>query len=225
MFELFRFQNLSIHNQLLIEEQLLREQTGNYILINEGTTPAIVLGISGQAADLVHLEEVPPTIPLIRRFSGGGTVIVDEATVFVTFICHKSLHPFPPYPEPILRWAASLLQPATPRLMLRDSDFVIGDRKCGGNALYIKKDRWLIHTSFLWDYAPSRMKLLKHPPKTPLYRAGRLHEDFLCKLSDIFPTKKEWIDNLVASFQNAYPVTFSNPPQLIPLSSFSTTVL
>lgn len=198
-FELIHLQDHTIQDQLRIEENLLRNEKGNYILINSGTTPTIVLGISGKAPELVHLDQVPPSIPIIRRFSGGGTVIVDEETLFITFICNKSLHSFAPYPEPILRWAATMLQPSIPNLELRENDFVIGNRKCGGNALYIKKERWLLHSSLLWNYTPERMNLLKYPPKTPPYRAGRSHDDFLCKLSDFFSDKQTWIKNFIHS--------------------------
>lgn len=30
--------------------------------------------------------------------------------------------------------------------------------------------RWLHHTSLLWDFDPSNMRLLKHPAKAPVYR-------------------------------------------------------
>jgi lipoate-protein ligase A len=216
--KLIRLQNKPIYEQLLLEEHLLRHETENYIIVNSGSTPAIVLGISGKAPELVHLDKLPPSIPLIRRFSGGGTVIVDEETVFVTFICNKSLHNFAPYPEPILRWAASMLQTSIPGLELRENDFVIGERKCGGNALYIKKDRWLVHTSFLWNYIPDRMQLLKQPPKTPPYRAGRSHEDFLCRLSSFFPHKENWIEEMIQTF----PATSSTAPQVADPNSFST---
>ncbi len=217
-FKLIQLHNLPIYEQLLLEEHLLRHENENYIVVNSGSTPAIVLGISGKVPELVHLDKLPSSIPLIRRFSGGGTVIVDEETVFVTFICNKSLHDFAPYPEPILRWAASMLQPSIPGLQLRDNDFIIGERKCGGNALYIKKDRWLVHTSFLWNYTPGRMQLLKHPPKTPPYRAGRSHEDFLCRLSHFLPHKESWIEEMIQSF-NAVPSSF---PKVEPSESFST---
>jgi lipoate-protein ligase A len=105
-----------------------------------------------------------------------------------------------------------MLQPATPNLELRENDFVIGDKKCGGNALYIKKDRWLIHTSFLWDYAPHHMELLKHPPKTPPYRAGRSHDEFLCKLSDILPSKEAWIEDLTQSFDKSFIIKHLSLP-------------
>jgi lipoate-protein ligase A len=193
---ILHLQNTPIYDQLLLEEHLLREDTRNFCLINSGSTPAIVMGISGKADTLIHLDRLPGSIPLLRRFSGGGTVIVDENTVFVTFICNKADHEFQAYPEPILRWAESKLAPVTEGLKLRENDFVIGEKKCGGNALYIKKDRWLIHTSFLWDYDLSRMELLKHPAKTPQYREGRSHEEFVCRLSDYLKDQKEWIKGL-----------------------------
>jgi len=193
---LLHLQNIPIVQQLLLEEQLLREDDRNFCLINVGSPPAIVMGISGKAEALIHLDHLPKSIPILRRFSGGGTVIVDEDTVFITFICNKADHPFPAYPEPILRWAESVLAPSTKGLKLRENDFVIGERKCGGNALYIKKDRWLVHTSFLWDYDPSRMNFLKHPAKTPQYREGRSHEDFVCRLSDHLENREKWIERL-----------------------------
>jgi lipoate---protein ligase len=197
---LLHLRDYSIQDQLLLEEKLLRHDDRNFCILNCGTPPAIVMGISGKAESLVHLDQLPSSIPLLRRFSGGGTVIVDENTVFVTFICNKAEYPFPAYPEPILRWAESMLAPAIEGLKLRENDFVLGERKCGGNALYIRRERWLVHTSLLWDYDPSRMSLLKHPPKTPAYRAGRPHEDFVCKLADHFKDRDEWMASLKKHF-------------------------
>lgn len=52
-----------------------------------GARPTIVLGIGGKADKLVHLNRTARDgVPLLRRFSGGGTVIVDEGSLFVTFI-------------------------------------------------------------------------------------------------------------------------------------------
>lgn len=48
-------------------------------------------------------------IQVIRRFSGGGTVIVDEGTIFITFICNKdAIVDLLPYPRPIMSWSAKL---------------------------------------------------------------------------------------------------------------------
>ncbi len=191
---LVELNNCFIQDQLHLEEKLLREEKDQYCLLNTGSAPAIVMGISGKAPLLIHEEQ--NTLPILRRFSGGGTVVIDENTIFVTFICNKASHPFPAYPEPILRWAHSMLAPLTPGLELRENDFVIGEKKCGGNALYIKKDRWLLHTSFLWDFDPQKMSLLKYPPKTPIYRQGRSHEEFICRLSDHLPCRTTWLSHL-----------------------------
>ena len=51
------------------------------------------------------------------------------------------------------------------------ADYVLGERKFGGSAQSITKDRWLHHTSFLWDYHMPRMAYLKIPKRAPEYRA------------------------------------------------------
>jgi lipoate-protein ligase A len=198
---------MPIFSQLQLEEALLRHDSRNFCLINEGSSPAIVMGISGKTRELI---DVPKTqsrnIPIIKRFSGGGTVIVDEETIFVTFICQKASHPFPAYPEPILKWSASIYAQAFPFISLKENDYVIGNKKCGGNAQYIKKDRWLHHTSFLWNFKPSHMELLLHPKKTPLYRKERSHTEFLTPLSSHSPNKDLWINSLKATLRSLYEV-------------------
>lgn len=204
---LLHYQNMPIAEQLQIEEQLLRHDTRNICLINEGTPPTIVLGISGKAEELVDLPKAEQhNVPVIRRFSGGGTVIVDEETVFVTFICNTDISA---YPEPILRWAGNLYQDIFGIIRLRENDFVIGEKKCGGNALYIRKNRWLLHTSFLWDYRPERMALLHFPRKTPAYRSGRGHEEFCTRLNTHFAQKEEWVEKLKSSL--GYPISAECP--------------
>ena len=206
-FHLIHTRNLPILEQLQLEEALLRTDDRNFCLINEGSSPAIVMGISGKVQELVDTEKTALAgVPIIKRFSGGGTVIVDEETIFVTFICQKNLHTFPAYPEPILKWSAALYQAACPIITLRENDYVIGEKKCGGNAQYIKKDRWLHHTSFLWNWTSDRMGLLLHPKKTPAYRAGRAHEEFICRLSEHVGDKTSWIDSLKEELGRRYSV-------------------
>lgn len=195
-----------IFAQLQIEEALLRTDSRNWCLINEGSPPAIVMGISGKHEELIHCEEArAANIPIIKRFSGGGTVIVDENTLFITFIFQKETHPFS-FPEPIMRWSAEIYQSAFPlsHFSLKENDYVIGDKKCGGNAQYIKKERFLHHTSFLWDYSPHLMQLLKHPKKTPPYRQGRTHSDFLCRLKEFAPSQSDLIRSLKETLANRY---------------------
>lgn len=203
--KIVHFKNLPIFQQLQLEEALLRADKGNWCLINEGSPPAIVMGISGKIEELVDTEKAQAAkIPVIKRFSGGGTVVVDEETIFVTYIFQKDFHPFAAYPEPILRWSEEIYRAFFPALTLRENDYVIGEKKCGGNAQYIKKDRWLHHTTFLWDYSPEKMGLLLHPKKAPAYRQGRLHEEFLTRLSAHAAYKTAWIEGLKQQLKQRY---------------------
>jgi lipoate-protein ligase A len=54
-------------------------------------------------------------------------------------------------------------------------DYAFGDRKFGGNAQSITKNRWIHHTSFLWDYEVKNMSYLKLPAKAPKYRLVSLY--------------------------------------------------
>ncbi len=205
MIRLIQLDQEPIEKQLAQEKQLMEQSTSNWCLINTGSIPTIVMGISGKEEELIdktHLTNHP--IPLIRRFSGGGTVVVDENTLFVTFIFQKEAHPFPAYPEPIMRWGATFYEKAfdLPHFGLRENDYVIGDKKCGGNAQYIRKTCWLLHTSFLWDFTEHNMRYLLHPKKTPQYRAGRAHTEFLCRLKDHFPSKEECIARITRTLQS-----------------------
>ena len=84
---ILRLTGHSILEQLRIEEALLRTDTRNWCIVNDGTDDAIVLGISGKVEKLICALQIQKRpIPLIRRFSGGGTVVVDRDTLFVTFI-------------------------------------------------------------------------------------------------------------------------------------------
>ena len=204
---LLHLKGFSIYEQLLLEETLLRTDTRNWCIINAGSTVSIVMGISGKKEELIDCNRAAQdAIPIIRRFSGGGTVIVDENTLFVTLICQKQIHTFPAYPEPILRWHEGLYADVfkSPLFSLRENDFVIGDKKCAGNAQYIKKERWLHHTSFLWDYCPLRMSYLFLPKKTPQYRKERAHTEFLCRLAGFFSSQEEFITHLKTALSQRF---------------------
>jgi len=205
-----------IYEQLILEEQLLRADTRNICLINYGSTPAIVMGISGKK------ENAP--LPLIKRFSGGGTVVVDENTIFITFIFNKIDVDIPAEPKAIMQWTETLYSQVFPLFKLRDNDYVFGDRKFGGNAQYIKKDRWLHHTSFLWDYDPARMEMLSMPEKMPAYRQGRGHLDFITPLKEHF-THKEAIGESLKKVLHQYFKVLPYKEIPLPPSRQSTTFI
>jgi len=194
---ILNLKNVPILEQLRIEEALLRADKGNWCVINTGAPPAIVMGISGKPHQLLDLEKVKrDQIPVIKRFSGGGTVYIDPKTVFVTLICNAADLSVAPQPKPILEWSEKLYRPLFKGFQARENDYVFGERKFGGNAQYIQKGRWLHHTSFLWDYDPAKMNYLLLPERRPKYRESRPHADFLCTLRPYYPQKESLINAL-----------------------------
>jgi len=175
----------------------------------------------------------------VKRFSGGGTVVLDHNSLWTTWIGRNADFPhIEPFPRPIMKWSAeTAFGPAFRRLKeealaqevvtcrktlvpdskscsmdnsgkvltvpleevqqhaiedfsLRENDYVMGERKMGGNAQSIVKGGWLHHTSFLWDFDEENMGYLLLPSKRPDYRGDRSHDDFLVKLKDTYGNLK-----------------------------------
>ena len=213
--KLLQLRNFDIFKQLQIEEAILRNNSSNenYCIVNMGSKKSIVLGISSNAEK--HIENSDKSIPIIRRFSGGGSVVVDENTIFISFIISKKFLNFS-YPEHIYFWLNNFYKKIFKinGFSLKENDFVIFNKKFGGNAQYIKKDKWLHHTSFLWDFKNSRMNLLKPPPKIPKYRKDRSHDEFLTKLKNHISTKEEFLKNfeseLLLHFKNLSKISLDD---------------
>jgi lipoate-protein ligase A len=208
----------SIFQQLQWEEALLRTDKRNWCILNSGSSPAIVMGISGQVQQWVQQEKwTQAPIPLIRRFSGGGTVIVDENTLFVTLICQADALPVSPFPRPLMQWTAEeLYRPlfsAFP-FQLQENDYTLEGRKWGGNAQSIMKGRWLHHSSLLWDYRSEYMDYLLVPLKMPAYRQGRSHTDFLCRLRDYWPQHHLFQDQFVQQLSRHFTIVEKQKEEL-----------
>jgi len=222
-----RLKDVSIFDQLKLEEYLLRDTNHNYCLLNAGSNQNIVMGISGKVEELVHIDKAQDLkIPVIKRFSGGGTVVVDEDTLFATLIFNSVDVKVPCFPEPIYKFTESMYKVVFEGLPfeLKQNDYIMDNKKFGGNAQYLKKDRFLHHTSFLWDYKPHLMGLLKHPKKTPEYRQNRAHEDFVCKLQDYVSTKEDFFLKLLETLDKSYEINFLSIEDLQKEASRTSTV-
>lgn len=67
---------------------------------------------------------------------------------------------------------------------MQEHDYCLGLQKFGGNAQCLTKDRFVHHTSFLWNFQEVNMTYLRMPEKRPEYRNDRGHLDFLVRLCD-----------------------------------------
>jgi len=197
----------------------------------------IVMGIGGKPEQLLNTSLAKEDgVLVVKRFSGGGTVVLDHSSLWTTFIGRNEALPrVEAFPRPIMKWSAdvvfgpafeSLTREALestaenksstlvmdtkggssensgktlkrtfsqqerileiPEFALVETDYVLGERKMGGNAQSIVKGGWLHHTSFLWDYEDDHMEYLSLPSKQPDYRGNRSHDDFLVKLKTYY---------------------------------------
>lgn len=202
---LVRLKGISILKQLQYEEALVRADRRNWCLFNEGSSDAIVMGISGIPEELIDHHYC--SVPVIRRFSGGGTVVVDSNTCFVTMICNHRDVRIQPFPQHILKWNGDLYRNHFKNgYEVKENDYVLHGQKIGGNAQYITKDKWLHHTSLLWDFDTEKMKMLKLPPKMPDYRQGRPHSDFLCRIKPFLPNKKDLFEKILMSLSPHFEI-------------------
>ena len=75
------------------------------------TSCAIIMGIGGKAERLIDIESVKRNgVLVLRRFSGGGTVVVDHSSLWTTFIGRNEIMPqVVPYPREIMQWSADAI--------------------------------------------------------------------------------------------------------------------
>ena len=247
---LLQLQGHCIYRQLVLEEALLRNSKESWCVINDGVEkPHVVMGVSGVAEELLDIPRVKREwVPVLRRFSGGGTVVLDEGSIMSSLIFAEGhVRGLPLYPRPIMNWTAGLYAaalkqtqskiPATDRptgqvsgeFVLNEQDYAYSDRKFGGNAQSIVKGRWLHHTSFLWTYDPQRMALLTTPRKQPAYRSNRGHSDFLVTLEEVLgkDARPAFVDavaeSLVRQGFHVVPATLSDAESHIAAGTLSRT--
>ena len=209
-----------IMTKLRLEEALLRHNKENWCLVSAvGGPSTVVVGRNGKPEQLLDVARVKRDgVPVVRRFTGGGTVIVGTGTVVATIISNKTDAPCGPFPRDIMAWTGEIYGTIFRRLgvdfRLRENDYVISDDlKIGGNAQTIIKSRWLHHTSFLVDFLDSDMAYLRIPDKRPDYRGDRPHSAFITRLRprvNLAPT--DFRSVLLDHLRSDLPSWFDIPP-------------
>ncbi|MCX6928274.1 MAG: lipoate--protein ligase family protein [Verrucomicrobia bacterium] len=151
----------------------------------------VVLGYANKAATEVNLAFCGANgIPVLRRCSGGGTVLQGPGVLNYSLILRIEesgpCHSIPSTNKFILerqREAFAALVPA--RIELRgQTDLAVGGLKFNGNAQRRRRRFLLFHGSFLLDLDISLVeKTLPLPSRQPNYRLNRSHADFLVNLN------------------------------------------
>jgi lipoate---protein ligase len=195
-------------NLALDEALLLQAEAGGDEALRLWQWPhhAVVLGAGGQLADDVDEAACQADdVPILRRSSGGGTVLLGPGcllfSLFLRFDRDPALSDLHASYRFILGRIQRALEPLTGSIELQGaSDLTLGGRKFSGNAQQRKRSHLLHHGTLLcgFDFTPLE-RYLKHPPRQPEYRRGRRHADFLTNLPCDAST-------LMAAMRSAWPV-------------------
>lgn len=172
----------------------------------------IVLG-SGNNPDFeVHVANCSDhSIPIFRRFGGGGTVLLHEGCVVVSLgLWVRQYYQNRLYFELInsaIIECLAVIWPGFAQLSQRGlSDIVYGDRKVAGTSLFRSRNYLLYQASLLVDAKADLIeRFLAHPTREPDYRGGRSHADFIIGLNEICPILEPSI--YCAHLQTQLPVT------------------
>jgi lipoate-protein ligase A len=180
---------------LAIDEALLRlVDTGHYqegiCRIWESMDHFVVLGLSKKIDDDVHLEACKRDgIPILKRCSGGGTVLQGPGCFNYGFILpmnyNLDLAGIGTTTSCILSMVQERLEPMISKTEQRGiSDLVINNIKFSGNAQRRLKNAILFHGTILYDFDLSLISTyLKEPPIQPDYRKKRPHHQFIRNVS------------------------------------------
>lgn len=128
-------------------------------------------------------------IPVLRRCSGGGTVLQGPGCLNYSLILRQdnfSSDQVQVAFDFVLAQHRRCLEALAvgPVLAQGLSDLTLGGRKFSGNAQYRKRNYVLVHGTFLLHFDLSRIgKYLPMPAKQPDYRQERSHGDFLVNLA------------------------------------------
>ncbi len=176
---------------------------------------AVVLGASGRLAEDVDLDTCRADgIPLARRSSGGGTVLIGPGALNFTVVlpvdADPDLRAVDTTQGHVLRRAAGALRDLGPDVrVLGYGDLTIDGRKFSGSAQRRLK-RWvMVHATILYGLDPALIsRYLRPPGRQPSYREGRSHDDFLTRL----PLPRSAI---VGALRTAWPgeASDSGPPR------------
>lgn len=150
----------------------------------------VVLGYSSRIAADVKLPACRRLgVPLYRRMSGGGTVLQGPGCLNYTLVLRQDRHPELATITGTTAWILERHRAALSRALRRrvrlagQSDLVIGDVKCSGNAQRRLRHSVLFHGTFLLDLDLLLMsRVLTNPPRQPAYRARRGHRSFVANL-------------------------------------------
>ncbi len=174
----------------------------------ESADYAVVLGRGCNVEKDVHLLACRErNIPVIRRASGGGTVLQGPGCLNYVLVLPMTLHSDLETVSGSNRYIMDRMReafaPVLPGVQVQGiTDLTWEGRKFSGNAQRRKRRYLLFHGTVLYDFDVSLVETtLKLPPRRPDYRADRPHTDFVHNV----PLSRGQIESLISAAWQANP--------------------
>jgi lipoate-protein ligase A len=182
--------NLALDEALLLQaEELASAGLDTEVLrLWEWPAHAVVLGAGCRLAEDVNEPAcLAGGVPILRRSSGGGTVLLGAGCLCYSLVLRFEREPAltqigTSYRYILGRLLEALAVEAGEQAGI--SDLVSAGRKFSGNAQQRKRDHLLHHGTILYAFDLDCVeRFLRVPPRQPEYRAGRAHGEFLRNVS------------------------------------------
>jgi len=209
-------ENLALDEALLLEAEAGR---GDEVLrLWEWYSSTVILGAGCRLAEDVNESACQADrVPILRRSSGGGTVLLGAGCLCFSLVLNydrdpalREIRSSVCYILGRIRYGLLSIHPSIE--MAGTSDLAVADRKFSGNSQQ-RKRRFLLHHGTLL-YA-MELKLISRylylPRRQPEYRLEREHGQFLMNL----PATAETVRRLLVSIWDASSKESSWPKELV----------
>jgi lipoate-protein ligase A len=189
------------------DELLRRAEAGEGEVIRFWESPSyfVVLGRTGREEDDVDLDSVRrDNIPVLRRSSGGGTVLQGPGCLNFSIVLSKKERPalesisasYRYILDKVIKAMADLGVEAVFR-PVSDLALASTDKKFSGNAQRRGRNYILHHGTILYAFNLTLVaKFLKVPKKMPEYRNARSHAAFVTNI----PARPEDIRRVISAY-------------------------
>lgn len=180
-------ENLALDEALLLDAEDGRG--GEALRLWEWPQPAVVLGAGcWLAADVDEAACRADDVPILRRASGGGTVLLGRGCLLYSLVLALDRSPALGDITASYRYILGRLRDALDGLLpgielAGISDLAAAGRKFSGNAQQRKRAFLLHHGTLLYAFDLRLVpRYLREPARQPDYRGGRDHRAFLRNL-------------------------------------------
>lgn len=203
-----------------------KENAGEFLRFWESPTYFIVLGRIGKAEiDIAEDMTRKEGIPVLRRSSGGGTVVQGPGCLNYTFVLSKNDRPQLNDLRRSYEWISAQVIDALAQCGMKAqfrpiSDITtLDDKKISGNAQRRGKNAILHHGTILYDFDLNLIsRYLKMPIDMPDYRKSRPHTDFVvnCPINP-----EQFKKNLAQTLQCLFDIQVPTAQELSLLAEFA----